>query len=155
MKPKQLRTSVKAIIVRNNRILLAKYVDEVGDWYCLPGGGQSHGEPLPDALRRECMEEIGVRLRVGRLVLVRDYIAKNHEFAATDSYLHQVELMFECEVEGEYEPAIGTTPDKGQVGAAWLELEKLNEYRVYPKVLPDLLRDGVPSEGVVYLGDVN
>jgi 8-oxo-dGTP diphosphatase len=154
MKPKQLRTSVKAIIIRQGRILLAKYVDKVGDWYCLPGGGQLHGEPLPEALRRECLEEIGLQVRVGRLVFVRDYIAKNHEFAETDSYLHQVELMFECEVEGEYEPAIGATPDVGQEGAAWLELMKLKDYRVYPKVLPDLLSEGVPS-GVVYLGDVN
>jgi 8-oxo-dGTP diphosphatase len=96
-----VRLSVKAIIVREGRLLVLKCQDQEGHWYILPGGGQEAGETLDQALRRECLEELGCEVRMGPLRFIRDYIAKNHEFAATDSGSHQVELMFECELESE------------------------------------------------------
>jgi len=51
---------------------------------------------------------------MGSLRFVRDYISNNHEFAATDPDAHQVELMFECDLESE--PSIATQPDSMQEG---------------------------------------
>lgn len=95
-----IRVSAKAIIIRNGRLLATKNVDDKGVFYVLPGGGQQPGEPLPVALRRECKEEIGVEVKVGDLVLVRDYIGSNHEFAQWDGDVHQVELMLLCSLPG-------------------------------------------------------
>lgn len=89
-----LRNSVKAIIVEDGKILCIKCKDDWGFFYLLPGGGQEPGETLPDALTRECLEEIGTKVTVGDLVFVRDYISANHEFAEYESEVHQVELMF-------------------------------------------------------------
>ena len=38
-----------------------------GRWF-LPGGGVSHGESPEDALRRECEEETGLTVTLGRLL---------------------------------------------------------------------------------------
>ena len=147
-----VRLSVKAIIVSDGRILALRCSDDEGDWYMLPGGGQAFGETVHEALVRECREEIGAEVEIGPLRFVRDYIAKNHEFAATDSDFHQVELWFECELVSELsEPLL---PDTVQLGVEWLELDKLSTYRLYPKILQKVLSEK-SSPSVVYLGDVN
>ena len=154
-----VRTAAKAIIIRDGRLLVTRNRNADGDWYALPGGGQSPGETLPDALIRECLEELGCRVRVGRLLFVRDYIGRNHEFADHDGGAHQVELMFECGLEPGEEPRRPTEPDSMQVGNARLDLSSLAEARIYPRELtawlpvPDPALREVPHS--VYWGDVN
>jgi 8-oxo-dGTP diphosphatase len=150
-----IRNSAKAVIVRDGQLLVIRNVDADGDWYLLPGGGQHPGEPLREALQRECLEETGAHVEVGDLVLVREYIGRHHEFAAEDGDTHQVELMFECRIDPSYTPATGAVPDTYQTGVAWLRLSELDRYRIYPSVLRGLLRDGVQGIPCVYLGDVN
>ena len=150
----QVRVSAKAIVVQDGRILLIRNLDADGAWYCLPGGGQAHGETLPDALRRECLEEMGCQVVVGRLLFARDYIADHHEFAKGDCGAHQVELMFECELAPGCTPTVGDEPDGMQTGVAWVELAALARCRFYPRTVGALLAGGIPSR-VRYLGDVN
>ena len=150
-----LRNSAKAIIIREGRLLAIRNIDSEGDWYILPGGGQRFGETLGEALKRECLEEAGVSVSVGRLRLVREYLGKNHEFFDHDGEAHQVEFMFECEIVGEYSPRDGHLPDQYQTGVDWLPLAELEKHRLYPKVLTGILKDEFPSSTPLYLGDVN
>jgi ADP-ribose pyrophosphatase YjhB (NUDIX family) len=158
-----VRISAKAIVVVDGRILLLRHLDADGDWYSLPGGGQRHGETLPEAVERECMEETGLRVEMGRLVFVRDYIAANHEFAHEDAGAHQVELMFECSLVGGEQQAPGgkpggprgESPDDMQTGVEWVDLSSLDDLRLYPRAVAAALPNGVPGHGPVYLGDVN
>ena len=150
-----VRISAKAVVVVGGRILLLTHRDAEGDWYSLPGGGQRHGETLPQAIERECLEETGLRVRMGRLLFIRDYIADNHEFAAEEGGAHQVELMFECDlVEGDA-PQLGAQPDDMQTGAEWQNLADLRVLRMYPKAVALILAEGVPEGRAHYLGDVN
>jgi len=151
----QVRVSAKAIVVESGRILLVRNRDAGGDWYCLPGGGQAHGEAVGDALKRECLEEIGCQIVVGRVLFVRDYIAEHHEFALQDAGAHQVEIMFECHLAPGSIPEVGDDPDGMQTGVAWVALATLARCRFYPRAVADLLADGMPTEGAQYLGDVN
>ena len=60
------RVVVGAAIVRNRRLLAqrrAAPASLAGRWE-LPGGRVESGESEPSALRRECAEELGVRIRV-------------------------------------------------------------------------------------------
>jgi ADP-ribose pyrophosphatase YjhB (NUDIX family) len=150
-----VRISAKAVVVDGGRILLLRHEDDDGDWYSLPGGGQRHGETLPEAVERECLEETGLRIRAERIVLIRDYIADNHEFAEEDSGAHQVELMFQCDLAGRDVPQLGSAPDAMQTGVEWVELERLRDLRMYPKAAARILADGIPEGGALYLGDVN
>jgi ADP-ribose pyrophosphatase YjhB (NUDIX family) len=146
--------SVKAIIVVDGRLLVTRNQDEAGDYYLLPGGGQEHGESLRDALRRECREEIGADVEVHDVLLVRDYIGRNHDAATRHQDFHQIEIMFGCTLLGDLAPGGGTNPDEMQTGIVWLDLGALNEHRIYPSVLPELLprlATGTP----IYLGDVS
>jgi ADP-ribose pyrophosphatase YjhB (NUDIX family) len=150
-----LRNSAKAIIIRDGRLLVIRNIDTDGDFHILPGGGQRFGETLGEALKRECLEEAGASVRVGRLRLVREYIGKNHEFASDDGEAHQLEFMFECELVDDYSPREGHLPDQYQTGVTWLPLDELEKHRLYPKVLTGILTQGLNSLTPVYLGDVN
>lgn len=48
---RSVRLSVKAIIIREGRLLVLKCRDEDGVWYALPGGGQVAGETLDEAFK--------------------------------------------------------------------------------------------------------
>jgi len=148
------RLSVKAIIIRDGHILTMRGHDPWGDYYLLPGGGQHHGESVHEALQRECLEEIGTGVVVHDLRLVREYIGRNHEFAAEDGHLHQVELMFVCSLPEGAEPRMGSSPDVNQTSVEWLPLERLGEYRLYPRTLRPVLAD-LQANGPLYRGDVN
>ena len=151
-----IRVSVKALILDNDRVLMCRNRDSAGDFYLLPGGGQNPGESLIDALHRECFEEAGADVEVGPIRLVRDYIGRNHEFGLWDSDVHQVEIMFECQLKGEYTPTNGHAPDSNQTDVTWVEVDELPQHRVYPAALRDFLQgDSMSAAGAHYLGDVN
>jgi 8-oxo-dGTP diphosphatase len=154
-----IRTAAKAIIIQNGQLLAIKKRDDQGDYYILPGGGQEYGETLDAAVKRECLEEVGMEVEVGHLVFVRDYIAKNHMFASDEKHLqlHQVELMFLCTVKSESETHEATQPDDGQIGVEWLPLETIGDVRLYPQAMLPYLQNwnGRDASYPIYLGDVD
>jgi ADP-ribose pyrophosphatase YjhB (NUDIX family) len=153
---KPLRTSAKAIIVKNEQILTTRNKDLFGDFYLLPGGGQEHGETLTAALKRECHEETGCQIKVGELVLIREYISANHEFAEYNPDIHQIEFFFKCTITAQAKDDFIPEADNMQTGVSWLPIKKLKKYRLYPKTFIKLLQKysdlNFPQ---VYLGDTN
>ena len=59
-----VRIGIYAIIIRDNKILLARH----WDGYSMIGGGVEKGESLEDAFVREVKEETGLDVRPGKLV---------------------------------------------------------------------------------------
>lgn len=151
----RFRNSAKAVIIKDNRLLAIQHADVLDRYHALPGGGQRPFETLEEALKRECLEELGVRVEAGDLLFIREYIGKNHEFAEKDGDMHQIEFYFRCEIVGETGELVGEIPDKTQTGAAWLELDRLEHHQLYPKVLRGLLKTETLSAKPAYLGDVN
>lgn len=153
MKP--IRNSAKAIIIRKGMLLAVEARDTEGLWYLLPGGGQEPGETLTEALIRECLEEIGTSVNPGKLICIREYIGRNHEFASTDSDAHQIEFMFDCTIPEDYSPTSGHLPDFAQIAVRWLPINDLMSFRLYPLSLRSILIGSNVKNIPVYLGDIN
>lgn len=145
-----VRNSAKAIIIEDGHILVVKYAATDGFVYCLPGGGQQNGEPLTNALKRECLEEISSAVDVGELLFIREYIGHHYDRPG----YHQVELMFHCTLQDGYECINGHETDIGQIGVEWLPIDRLDQYRLYPKAIIPLLMNEQYYHEPVYLGDV-
>jgi len=149
------RNSCKAVIVKDGKVLLTLNHDDTGDFYLLPGGGQKFGETLLQAMQREVLEETGWVVEPGELILARDYIGSNHEFARWEADVHQTELMFTAKpVRKEQQPLV---PDPWQTGVEWVDICNLKDIRIYPSVLKDIIPEIVVNtyRGPIYLGDVN
>ena len=153
MKP--VRNSIKAMIIREGEILLTVNDDGEKILYLLPGGGQEPGETMEQALKRECLEEIGVNVEIGEMLWVREFLGSRYEWEAFHS-LHQVEFMFACSLEEDARPHVGTGGDTWQTGVEWVSLDRLDDVVFYPETLKPLLTEYAEKRqgGRVYLGDV-
>jgi len=149
------RNSCKAVIVRSDEILLTLNRDDTGDFYLLPGGGQKFGETLVQALCREVLEETGWIVKPGKLILVRDYIGINHEFARWEADVHQTELIFSATAVRKKENPV--EPDPWQIGIEWVKPDRLHSLRIFPSILKTLIPEIISGSyhWPIYLGDVN
>lgn len=154
-KKKKVRNSAKAVIIRDGKLLVIVKRDQEGPYAVLPGGGQNWGETLPDALMRECQEEIGTLVKVRKLLFIREYRSNEHEFAAISPDVHQVEFYFKCKVSKDYEPSQGILPDNGQEEVRWVSLDKLDAVQLYPRTICSVLADLKLTKHPFYLGDCN
>ena len=81
-------------IIRNAEGKFA-FVDVNGQYF-LPGGGLEAGETPEQAVIRECIEEIGARVTVGRKIgTAGDYVFGRKE----QKYFHKVADFFEATIE--------------------------------------------------------
>ena len=126
MDDRPIRTSAKAVVVRDGRLLALRLRDADGEFFILPGGGQRAGELLPEAARREVLEETGVRVKAGELAFVIE--------GAHGEPFHRVDLAFLCDYEGE-DATASRHPDVNQTGVAWLDIATLNAAPLYPSRL--------------------
>ena len=150
-----IRSAARAIIIQNDSVLFVQMINQDGNFFILPGGGQLHGETLVQALERECLEELGVHISVGRLIYTREYIGKNHQFDHRHSNFHQIEHVFICKILNYDQLGNGLQRDKKQIGHKWIKLNELTQYKVLPSQIKSLLQitDLILPDS--YLGDVN
>jgi ADP-ribose pyrophosphatase YjhB (NUDIX family) len=149
-----IRNAVRAVIVRNDQLLLLKKSGgERGERYALPGGAQNPGETLAQALNRECLEEIGSAVEILALMNVADHFKAR----ATDppSTRHMVEFLFRCSVPDDYVAHNGSKPDRSQLDVVWVDLADLAQAPLDPASLSHWLPLGIQRTAAVYLGTLD
>lgn len=95
------RVSVRAIALYQGKLLcvrLKPYHEvsaSMASSWCLPGGGLDEGEALIPGLKREMLEETGIKANVGNLLYVqqftyndKDYLEFFYHVTNSQDYLH-------------------------------------------------------------------
>jgi A/G-specific adenine glycosylase len=125
-KPLPSQTVVVGVIRRAGRILVDKRKPEglLGGLWEFPGGKLEPGESLAAALRREVKEELGVTIRVGRLLAV-----VNHTYSHFRVRIH----AFEC-THTAGKPRCITCAD-----FKWVRLQDLRRY-AFPAATNKIIR---------------
>ena len=140
-----VRNAAKALIIKNDKMLVIKINDGKEEWYIMPGGGQDAEELLPNAVCREVAEEIGVRVEVKDLVFVIEGLHGEN--------FHRVDLVFLCEYKGIIENAI-LQSDTNQIGYEWIDIKTLNTAPLYPSKLRRQIMNLYEGKAYrVYLGN--
>lgn len=143
---RSIRTSAKALVIREGRMLAIRLHDQDGDFYIMPGGGQNAGELLPAAVEREVAEEAGIAVKAGDAAFIIEG-EKGEES-------HRVDIVFRCEYLGESDAERHT--DWNQTGYEWLDIATLNTAPLYPsKLRRPIMNLAAGKEAPVYLGNEN
>lgn len=123
-----IRLTARAIILRQDRLLLVNAYRGRDDLWCAPGGGAEPHASLPDNLAREVYEETGLSIEVGAPCLV-------NEFHAPDRDFHQVDLYFRARVTGGDLDGDWTDPEGIVSMRRWVTREEMAALRVKPDSL--------------------
>lgn len=142
---RKIRNSAKGLIIKDNKMLAIKIREGKEEWYILPGGGQDSTELLSEAVCREVAEEVGIRVKVEKLVFVIEGVnGEKH---------HRVDLVFLCEYIDKIEN-ITLHEDMNQVGYEWLDIKTLNHSTLYPsKLRRQIMNLYEGKEYTIYLGN--
>lgn len=143
--PRQIRTSAKAVIIKNGKLLAIKLNDGKEEWYILPGGGQGGEEKLPQTVEREVREEAGIEVKCKDLLFVIEGVHGEG--------FHRIDLVFLCDYLGKAQNAV-IHGDTNQIGFDWLDLSVLNRLPLFPSKLRRPIMDFYQGkEYVRYLGN--
>lgn len=123
---RQIRTSAKAVIIQNGKLLAIKLNDGKEEWYILPGGGQDGEEVLPQTVEREVREETGIEVKCKDLLFVIEGVHGES--------FHRIDLVFLCDYSGKAKKAM-LYGDTNQIGFDWLDLSVLNRLPLFPSKL--------------------
>ncbi|MEK9147322.1 MAG: NUDIX domain-containing protein [Patescibacteria group bacterium] len=75
-----MKKRVRAIIKKGNAILLIHRIKKGKEYWVFPGGGIEESDTNKEtALIRECKEELGVNVQVGKLFAASDFISDNEK----------------------------------------------------------------------------
>ncbi|MCL2386325.1 MAG: NUDIX domain-containing protein [Defluviitaleaceae bacterium] len=151
-----IRSTVKAIIVNDGKILLNRCRDDkFGDYFSLPGGGQNQYETLHEAVVRECLEETGYAVKPVRFAALCETIFTNEDFRKSNpNHTHRIYHVFICEL-CDSEKATPTEKDIMQVSSEWVDISAVSSaknLRLFPTAVGDNIQSILDGTSPVFLG---
>ena len=134
----KLNVRAAGIIIHNGKILLHR--NKNSDHYALIGGRVEIGENSENTIKREIKEELGKDIEItGYVGTIENFFemkgCKYHEIM----FVYKIEFVNEEDKKIEY--TIKNIEGKDYLQYEWIELEKIAEYEVVPKVIKDVLKE--------------
>ncbi|MEV5987101.1 NUDIX domain-containing protein [Streptomyces sp. NPDC052051] len=153
-----LRVSARAVVVdQEGRVLLIRHRDGDREFHVLPGGRVEPGETAAEAACREVREETGLRVSIGELLWVREYLPERHPgHPHHRTRTQQLQLYFAAQPASDGTSS-ATAPDRTQSAVVWHPLAIIGELVLLPLGLTASLVGlgaGQAATGSVYLGDL-
>ena len=140
-----MKNRVRAVIVKEEKLLVIHRVKEGLEYWVFPGGGVEDSETLSEALRRECMEELGVIVEIGDVFMAKEFTANN---------IVSKEFFVKCEIiSGELGSGKGPEyiPDSGYKGSynlEWIPVKELLRFAIKPEEVRDMILRKAQNENI-------
>lgn len=135
----KLNIRAGVVIIHNNKVLVHRNVNS--DHYALIGGRVEIGEDSASTVKREVEEETGKKIEItGYVSTIENFFemkgSKYHEIL----FIHKAEFVEEEDKKIEY--TLTNIEGKDYLQYEWIELVKLNDYPLVPKVVKEVLMEG-------------
>lgn len=133
---------IAACIIKNNKILMVRHKKGDKKYWLLPGGRIEYGETIIETLKRELIEETGLKIDVGDLMFISEAIPK-------DNHRHIVNIFFKAEIIGG-EIKLGNEEILDAV--EFIDIDKIDEIIMYPLIKEELKQYINNGNPLGYLG---
>lgn len=138
MTVKPILITVRGAIIQKDQVLLVKMNDESGMYFTFPGATVHNGESLYDALHRGVGVSTGVKVDIGRLLMVWEYIPERENFRYGDR--QKLTVLFLARIMPGNKPEQPLISDPNQIDVLWMPLDSLDELPIIPAIAPQLQR---------------
>ena len=148
-----IRSTVKTIVIKNEKILFIKYISDSDIvHYELPGGGQELFEEMEDAAKREFIEETGYQIKIIGFAAIAEEIFEDEELRRNyPNHVHRIHHIFRGElVSTEINSDI--IYDHNQISSEWIPIHEVIKINLIPKNLKTNINRILESEYPLYLG---
>ena len=134
----KLNIRTAGVIIHNGKILAHRNINS--DHYALVGGRVQIGENSAQTVKREMQEELEKNIEItGYIATIENFFemkgSKYHEIL----FVHQAEFTNEEDKKIEY--TLKNKEGKDYLQYEWLDLNKIEEYPLYPKIMINILKE--------------
>ncbi|WP_342599386.1 NUDIX domain-containing protein [Psychrobacillus sp. FSL H8-0483] len=126
-----MRNRGATVIIENGRVALIKRTKPHMTYYVFPGGGMEVGETPEQTAIRETYEEIGVHVRIQRLLKVLNYSGMQYYYLA--------DIIGGNFGTGTGEEYNQTSVTRGGYEPIWMDIDDLPTFDVRPKEIVEIL----------------
>lgn len=136
----KLNVRAAGVMIHNGKILTHKN-GKTGH-YALIGGRVKIGENSAETIKREIKEELGKEIEItGYIATIENFFeakgSKYHEIV----FIHKIEFVDEKDKQIEY--TMENMENKDYLKYEWLELNKIDEYNLLPKITKNILKENI------------
>ena len=134
----KLNVRAAGVMTHNGKVLVYRNVNS--DHYALIGGRVEIGENSEDTIKREIKEELGKDIKI------TEYISTiENFFEIKGSKYHEIMFVYGIEFINEEDKKIDyvmkNIEGKDYLQYEWIELDRIEEYTLLPKVLKEVLKE--------------
>ena len=134
------RKSARAIIFKDNQILLMHRIKKDDEYYTFPGGGLDDNETYEDCVVREVLEEFGINVSCDKLIY--NYISNHTE----------QQFFLTKYISGEFGTGTGEEycdrdEKYGKYIPEKINVESIRDINLRPKIIKDMLIENIKSNG--------
>ena len=135
-----LNVRAAAVIIHNGKILVHRNINS--DHYALPGGRVEIGENSENTIKREILEEMGKQVElIGYISTIENF------FEMKGKKYHEIEFVHKAEFIKKEDKLLQDTikniEGKDFLQYEWLEIEKIEQYPLMPKVIKEVLKNKI------------
>ena len=136
----KLNIRAAVVIIHNNKVLTHRNINS--DHYALPGGRVEIGENSEETVKREILEETGKKIEIkGYVATIENFFEMNNQKYHEIMFIHKAEFV--NEEDKILQETIKNIEGKDFLQYDWVDLDKIDEYPIMPKVIKEILKEKI------------
>jgi 8-oxo-dGTP diphosphatase len=135
----EIHVQARAVIIKDEHILLCKTTGLAENFYFLPGGHVEHHEGAKAAMERELLEEIGFPFEITRFLGCLEYSFDPKVKIHAKCHTHEYNLIFEAHSDYLTSPHLPLKQMEEHIETVWIPQNLINQTDLRPEPLAKLI----------------